>query len=294
MPAQRPAWIAHAGLGIRQPAGAPTAQTLHDAVRLGVDRVELDICATSDRRLLLRHDTRMPSGEPVDQLRLAELRWREPTLLTLDEGLEHLGRTPVLLDVKTASAALPLGEWLRARRDPGRFAICTELLVALLALRDLAPRVERWRSFPDIGTRRPEHVARVVGALLRHRSPAHVAYLARELGGALLDMGSSPNVGRMRVGGVPWRRLLPIRLTHLAGEVDAAALSVHHWLVTPELMDVAARLGLPVAAYTVNDAAAALRMVECGVAMVTTDDPRGMRAAVEAMPAPAAVPVEAG
>jgi glycerophosphoryl diester phosphodiesterase len=289
--AQRPAWIAHAGLGIRQPAGAPTAQTLHDALRLRVDRVELDVCATSDRRLVLRHDTRMPTGEPVDQLRLAELRWREPTLLTLDEGLEHLGRTPVLLDVKTASAALPLGEWLRARRDPGRFAICTELLVALLALRDMAPKVERWRSFPDIGTRRPEHVARVVAALLRHRSPAHVAYLARELGGALLDMGSRPNHGRMRVGGVPWRKLLPIRLTHLASEVEATALSVHHWLVTPELMEAADRLGLPVAAYTVNDAAAALRMVECGVAMVTTDDPRGMRAAVEAMPVADAVPV---
>ncbi len=47
-------------------------------------------------------------------------------------------------------------------------------------------------------------------------------------------------------------------------------------------MEAAARLNLPVAAYTVNDAAAAQRMMVCGVAMVTTDDVRGMRAAVDA------------
>ena len=277
-----PAWIAHAGLGISRQGGAPTVQTLADCMRLRVDRVELDICATSDGRLILRHDSRMPDGQEVENVRLAELRWHEPWLLTLDEALEHLGSLPLLLDVKTVAAAFALARWMRGRRDRARFAVCTEILVTLLVLRDLAPRVERWRSFPDIGSRRPEYVARVVGALLRHRHPADVAYLARELGGALLDMGTRPHHGRMRAGGVPWRKLLPVRLNHLAGEVDAAALSVHHWLVTPELMEAAARLNLPVAAYTVNDAAAAQRMMVCGVAMVTTDDVRGMRAAVEA------------
>jgi glycerophosphoryl diester phosphodiesterase len=278
-----PAWIAHAGLGIARPAGAPSGQTLADALRLRVDRVELDICSTAEGRLVLRHDARLANGDAVESVRLAELRWQEPWLLTIEEGLEHLGTTPVLLDVKTPAAGVALGTWLKGRRDLGRFAICTEILVALLALRDAAPRVERWRSFPDIGSHRNEHIARVVGALLRHHRPTHVAYLARELGAAVLDMGSQPNHGRMRMGGVPWRRLLPLRLTHLAAEVDAAALSVHHWLLTPELMEAAAKLHLPVAAYTVNDAAAVQRAVAAGVAMVTTDDIRGMRAAVDAL-----------
>jgi glycerophosphoryl diester phosphodiesterase len=279
-----PGWIAHAGLGISRVGGAPTVQTLADALRLRVDRVELDVCASADGALVLRHDCRMPSGREVERHTLAELRGEEPWLLTLDEALDHLGGVPLLLDVKTVGTAPPLAHWLRRRRDASRFAVCTEILVALLILRDGARRIERWRSFPDVGTRRPEYVARVAAALLSHVRPAHLGYLARELSGAVLDFGGSRmHHGRMRAGGVPWRRLLPEHLDRLAAEVDAAAVSVHHWLVTPRLVERAGGLRLPVVAWTVNNAAAAQHVVACGVDMVTTDDVRGMRGAVEAM-----------
>lgn len=280
--------MAHAGLGISRPGGSPTVQTLAGAVRLRVDRVELDVCATADGALVLRHDARTPAGLAVERLTLAELRDGEPWLLTLDEALDHVGDLPLLLDVKTLATAPPLGRWLSGRRDASRFAVCTEVLVALLVLRDAAPRVERWRSFPDVGSHRPEYVARVGAALLRHLRPAHAGYLARELGAAVLDFGAARHAhGRMRAGGVPWRRLLPPSLDRLAAEAGAAAISVHHFLVTPQLAERAARLRLPVVAWTVNNSPALERVLGCGVDMVTTDDVRGMRAAAAGMrPAP--------
>jgi len=273
-------WIAHAGLGIAHPGGGPTVQTLADALRLRVDRVELDVCATADRELVLRHDCRTSQGHAVQHLTLAQLRRDEPWLLSLDEALDHLGRVPVLLDVKTVATAPLLAHWLRRRRDRSRFAVCTEILVALLVLRDVVPEVERWRSFPDVGSQRHEHVARTVAALLSHVRPAHLGYLVRELGAAAVEFGTNrPNSGRRRAGGVPWRRLLPRHLDRLAAEVDAAAVSVHHFLVTPQLAERAARLRLPVVAYTVNRPAALEHVLGCGVDMVTTDDVGGMRAA---------------
>lgn len=283
-----PRWIAHAGLGIARPGGAPTVQTLADALRLRVDRVELDVCTTADGVLVLRHDCRTTAGEDVERLTFAQLRDSEPWLLTLDDALEHLGNAFVLLDVKTPSTAPPLARWLNHRRDRTRFAVCTEILDALRLMRRDAPRVERWRSFPDVGTRRREYVSRVVGELLRHVRPAHIGYLARELGAAAVDFGAArPHHSRMRAGGVPWRRLLPLQLARLAAEVDASAISVHHYLVTPQLTDRAARLRLPVVAWTVNNAVALQHVVACGVDMVTTDDIRGMRAHLDAMRAAA-------
>jgi glycerophosphoryl diester phosphodiesterase len=286
MTIRTPAWIAHAGLGIAQPGGSPTARTLNDAVRVGVDRVELDVCATADAALVLRHDCRTPVGRPVESRTLNELRRDEPTLLTLDEALDHLAALPVLLDVKTVATAAPLGRWLRRRRDPARFTVCTEILPALTALRDRAPRVERWRSFPDVGTRRPEYVTRVAAQLLRHARPAHAGWLARELSAAALQ-ARTPH-GRTRVAGAPWRRLLPANLDRLASECGAAGISVHHSVVSPQLMGRATGLRLPVVAWTVNSAAALAHVVRCGVDMVTTDDVAGMRIALGDM---AAAPV---
>lgn len=283
--ARLPRWVAHAGLGIRRPGGAPDATTLNRALRLRVDRVELDVCATADRRLVLRHDECV--GEvPIATLPLAELRWLETRLLTLDEGMEHLGDLPLLLDVKTAATAPVLASWLRGRPDLSRFAVCSESRAALLALRRAAPRVERWRSFPDLGLRRREHVARVCGALLGHRRPGHAAFVARELVASARDVFARRDEGIARAGGVPWRRLLPLHLGNLSREVTATGICVHHWLLTPHLVEAAAALRLPVSTWTVNDTPALRRIARCGgIEMVTTDDVAAMRAAWAALPA---------
>jgi glycerophosphoryl diester phosphodiesterase len=275
-----PAWVAHAGLGIARPGGAPDPATLALARRLGPDRVELDVCTTADGRLVLRHDVRTAQGFEVERLHWATLRSLEPWLLSLDQGVELVGPLPVLLDVKTESTAAVVARWLRGRRDWRRFAVCTESRGALMALRQDARRVERWRSFPDIGARRRDHVARVCAALLDHRRPRHLAFVAGELAVAARDMYGSRSDGLARVAGVPWRRLLPLRLSALCREVAASGISVHHWLLTAPLVEAAASLRLPVATWTVNDAVALRRVASCGgVDMVTTDDVPAMRIA---------------
>jgi len=292
-----PRWIAHAGLGIARPGGSPVASTLRRARALGVDRVELDVCITSDRRLLLRHDTVTQDGLEVARLEFGDMCRLQPDLLTIDEGLEHLDGLPVLFDVKSDATAPVLAEWLRARRDASRFAVCTESRAALLELRAGAPRVERWRSFPDIGVRWREHIPRVGVALLHHRSPAHVAYLGREMATAARDLRRRRAEGLARVGGMPWREVLPVRLSRLCHEVAAAAICIHHWLLTPRFVETARTLGLPVAAWTVNDETALRRVLAGGgVDMVTTDEVTAMRtawlaaAAAARRPRPALIP----
>jgi len=275
-----PAWVAHAGLGIGRPAGAPDPSTLATAARLAPDRVELDVCTTADGRLVLRHDVHTAEGVAVGRLHSATLRHIEPWLLSLDQGIELLGDLPVMLDVKSEPTAAVLARWLRGRRDGRRFVVCTESRSALMALRRDAPRVERWRSFPDVGPRRRDHIARVCAALFDHRRPLQLAFVAGDLAVAARDLYGRRDDATARAASLPWRRLLPLRLGALSREVAAAGVSVHHWLLTAHLVEVAAALRLPVVTWTVNDARSLHRVAACGgVDMVTTDDVPAMRIA---------------
>ena len=236
-------WIGHAGLASGRPGGTPTRQTLADAERLHVDCIEIDVCCSSDGTLLLRHDPDLPSGRRVGSVSAEQARREDPDLLTADEAAEVLSTTPlVLVDLKHAADAHRVALWLAERRDPQRWAICTDDVDALKAARAHAPQIARWRTLPRVPPGRGERTRRIVACALRG--------------------------------------MLPGRLAHLAGEVDAAALSVDRWAVTPRLCDAARRLGLPVAAWTVNTPSAARRMAACGVDFVTTDRVVEVRAAI--------------
>jgi glycerophosphoryl diester phosphodiesterase len=237
-------WIGHAGLASGRPGGTPTRQTLADAERLHVDWIEVDVCCSSDGTLLLRHDLVLPSGRRLGSVSAAEARREDTDLLTLDEGAEVLARggVPVLVDLKHPGDAVAVSRWLAARPDPDRWALCSDDVAALRIARDAAPKVARWRTLPRVPPGRGERARRITACALRG--------------------------------------LLPARLEHLAAEVGAAALSVDRWAVTPRLCLAARRLGLPVAAWTVNTPAAAQRMSRCGVDYVTTDRVAEMRLAL--------------
>lgn len=222
--------------------GAPDRDRLAAARRLGLDRLELDVAACSGGEPVVLHDLDPEPGVRVEAQTLASLRARLPSLLTLDEAVEILAPQPLLLDLKGA-VAQPLGRWLAARphlRDA--VAVCTDDLASLLVLRHEAPAVERWRTLPMVGTGRGE--------------------------------------GRRRALAVAGRARLPRRLPLLVREVAAAGLSCDHLVVTPKLCAAAHRLGLPVAAWTVNRASTARRLAEAGVDLVTTDEPESMRRAL--------------
>jgi glycerophosphoryl diester phosphodiesterase len=144
-------WIGHGGLAGTRAGGAPTRATLDQAVGLGLDLLELDVCITGDGVLALRHDGALPSGRPVTAVPLTELRATDPELLTIDDAVEHLaGRVPLLLDVKGTAAVAPLAGWL-AERSPGPgFAVCTDDRAALQHFRDRVPEIARWRTLPEV------------------------------------------------------------------------------------------------------------------------------------------------
>lgn len=279
--APAPSWIAHAGGAIGLRGGAPTPGSLAGCVELGCDWIELDVCATSDGHLVLRHDTALGSGQPLATLTLHELRRREPEILTLPQGREVIGiHTPLLLDIKTELAVPPLARQLSGSTG-SPVAVCTENLSCLTEMRSRAPRIARWLSLPDMGSGSYESVRNVVTNLLNHRHHGGLGRLGRELGAAVREARSNPLQGLGRLGGSPWRAHLPHQVRWLARQVGASALSLHHWIVTPEVCAAAHADGLPVAAWTVNRADTARRLVGCGVDFVTSDQVGAMRAAVE-------------
>jgi glycerophosphoryl diester phosphodiesterase len=274
--------VGHAGLAIQRAGGAPTRRHLDEAMALGLDRIEIDVCSSADGRLVVRHDTALPDGRFVADVDLAGLRSDDPELLTLDDICEQLGdRIPMLLDVKMAHAAQALGPWLRRRRDLDQFALCTENLPWLLHLRFAAPRVARWPSFPDIGDHSAHHVQRVLAGLWRshaslgglRRGVSDVHHVARHL-------RHRPQESIARLAGLPWRARLPFDLAVHCREIGAEGICVQKWLISGALVEEAHRAGLDVNTWTVNDPDIAQTVAVAGVDSITTDRVAALRLAL--------------
>ena len=265
--------IGHAGLAIQSEGGAPTRRQLDDALALGVDRIELDICRTADGHLIVRHDVCLADGRFVADLDLAELARADATALTLDEVVEHLaGRVPLLVDIKMAGAAELLGPWLRRRRDPDGLVVCTENLPWLLHLRFAAPRVARWPSFPNLGERRTHHVHRVIVGLWRsHASLGGLRRGAADVHRAARQLCERPQESLANLAGLPWRGRLPMDVAQTREDVAAAGMCVHHWVVSERLVEEAHSHGLHVNTWTINNPFAARTAAAAGVDSITTD-----------------------
>ena len=276
--------VGHAGLAIDSDGGTPGWRHLDDALVLGVDRLEVDICSTADGHIVLRHDVSLPDGQFIGDLDLAEVRAAEPAVLTIDEAVERLGgRLPLLLDVKMASAAELLGVWLRRRRDPDRFVLCTEHVPWLLHLRFAAPRVERWPSFPDLGERRASHVQRVVAGLWRsHTSMAGLIRGVGDVQRAASQLRHRPHESLANLGGMPWRAHLPAEVARARVDLSAGGICVHHWVVSERLVEEAHSVGLHVNTWTVNNPFAARTVALAGVDSITTDRVTLLRVALDA------------
>lgn len=228
-------WIGHAGLAAGRPAGAPDAACLERAARLGLDRLEVDVAATADGAVVLLHDRILPSGYPVEALTLARARAEVPGLLRLEEAREIVGRSlPLLVDLKGASVLTALVAHLAASPPAvDDLAVCTDDPVALAVLRERVPWVPRWRTLPRVGSGAGARRRRIVADLRRRR--------------------------------------LVAALPRLVAEVGAVGLSVDHWAVTAGLCREAHRLGVTVAAWTVNETPRARALAARGVDYLTSD-----------------------
>jgi glycerophosphoryl diester phosphodiesterase len=240
-------------------------------VRIHVDWIELDVRATRDRRLLLRHDRTLPDGRRVEEVTLAELRRACGDVLLLDEAVEVVGgRTPVVLDLKTPLVARLLAGWLARRRDPDAFAVSGGDAAGLIEVRRRAGRVARWRSLPVIPNGTSPWIRALAEVTCRRRSPAGLVPLAS----GMLSAARSPRPRRyelLHLAALLRRRELPAELGRLSSEVGAAGAVVAHRAISPELCEAAARLRLPVAAWTVNSLEAVRQVRACGVGIIVSD-----------------------
>lgn len=276
--------VAHAGLGLHRPGGVPNRASLQRALRLGVDTVELDVCASADRAIVLHHDTRTAGGTPIGDLTLAQLRRLDPDLLTVDDAVQVLeGRVRLVLDVKTPLVVAPLASWLRRCATAAPIFVCSERVETLSAVSRGAPGTALWQTFPRVGARAHERVLRVIAGLCAHRGRDAIG-IAGDLADTIAQVRRAPRDTVARLAGLPWRRLLPELLAPVRTELGACGIAVHHALVTPELCDAAHALDLTVTAWTINDTCIARRVAGCGVDMITTDDVRRIRRAVPSRP----------
>jgi hypothetical protein len=166
--------------------------------------------------------------------------------------------------------ALALARWLARRRDHGAFAVSGYVLDDLLELRRRAPRIARWRSLPGRPSGASPWLSTVVGMLCRRRDPRGFLPIAA----SVLSAARSPGVRRdelLHTAAILWRRDMPLHLPRLCQEVDAAGVVVAHRAITPELCEAAARLRIPVAAWTVNRVEAARQVLRCGAGIIVSD-----------------------
>jgi glycerophosphoryl diester phosphodiesterase len=103
---------------------------------------------------------------------------------------------------------------------------------------------------------------------------------------------------RLGVSGVPWpqpltragafavRTAMPARIPLLLRWARANTLSLHHALCSRAAVVVAHRLGVPVLAWTVNDAASVRRVTAAGVDGIVSDDPEMTLRALATLAAP--------
>jgi glycerophosphoryl diester phosphodiesterase len=264
-------WVAHAGLAAARPGGAPTRETLGEVLRAGVDCVELDVCVTRDGALVLRHDARLAGGRRLSTLSLDDLRHRGCELLTLDEAVEVVGhRVPVLVDVKSRETATPLGRWLRHRRSLEVLGVCSDDRDVLVEMRRRVPAVPRWWSLPAVPGSRPEWAGAVVEVLAQRRGLRGLVPPLTDLGALARDRPLSRE-DFLHLACIPTRRWLPSQLPRLTAEVAPAGLAVAHGAITPALCAAAERLGLLMAAWTVNRVGLARQVLRCGVRIINSD-----------------------
>jgi glycerophosphoryl diester phosphodiesterase len=219
-------------------------------VALGVDVVEFDVVALDAGPLVVAHSDRLEelthgavSGR-IGGRSLAELRELAPSLPTLDDALSWFAGeghgVGLHVDLKLDSR---LGEIVRAL---DRF--------------DLAGRSVVSSSH-----------ARVLRHVAASGSPVRIGLTyPDDLLGVSRRRALWPLV---RSGLAVMRATLPSRLAGLVARSGASALMLNHTLVTARSVAAAQALGIPVLAWTVDDADEVRRVAAAGVDAVISNDP---------------------
>jgi glycerophosphoryl diester phosphodiesterase len=225
-------------MGAHLIAPGNTIASFEAAAQAGVDMIEFDVLperADGTGELLLAHTYQ-------------DLAARRDTVLTLDEGLDHLCGTglELVVDLKLPGYENRVADAIVGRGYADRVLVSTMEESTLGRLREIAPQLRLGWSVPRV-----------------HRNP-----LASPLT-AVPTLAMLPAVRRW----LPGKVLPALR----AGRCEVIMCNVH--LVTQRLVRLVGEAGGEVYVWTVDDAVRIEKLRAMGVSGVITNDPRLFAAA---------------
>lgn len=244
---ETPPWtqiIAHRGNS--GPLPENTLIAINSAIELGVDMVEIDVRLTKDAVPILMHSDRVDHTTSGTGL-VADLTWDE--LMTLDAGS---WRGPEFAGQSICS----LQEILEL--TVGRVALNLDLKDPAAAEPTVMAAVEAGASAGVVITGCGEPCVRTVGNIASGIST--LLNLDELLAGT--DPAEAPAVAH--------------RSIDIAADVGAVAINVPHTLVDANLVDQAHNAGIGVWAFTINDEARFVELMDTGVDSLTTNWPERM------------------
>jgi len=240
--------VGHRGAAALEPEN--TLRSFEAAVSARVDAIEFDVLDLVAGPLVLAHsnDLREVShGQAVGTVRdrsLAELRELAPELPTLDEALAFFADHPevgVHVDLKLQSRLDELADALRRHGLSGRTVVSSFHRPSLAVLARAAPGVRIGFTYPE-----DRH------GISRRRSLQPV----------------------IRVSLAAFRAVLARRVPAMVASAGAAALMLHHAVVSAAAVERAHTVGAAVWAWTVDLPQELDAMQAAGVDAVITNDPR--------------------
>jgi glycerophosphoryl diester phosphodiesterase len=222
--------VGHKGADLIAPGN--TAASFNAALDAGVDMIEFDVLpARGDGRLVLAHDYDDAEGRSV---------------LSLDEGLEHLGSSTFAaveldVDLKLPGYELDVLDALRARGLLDRALISSQYRESLAVIRTAEPGVRLGWSVPKL-----------------RQDPFRNPLMWIPATGVVLA----------------WRELLPFWAASAIRRGECDALMAHWRLVTPRLALAIAGAGGELYVWTVDEPARIRSLERLGATGVITNDPR--------------------
>ncbi|MEA2512987.1 MAG: glycerophosphoryl diester phosphodiesterase, partial [Thermomicrobiales bacterium] len=142
--------IGHGGAGDFYPGNS--RESIEQALKIGVDRIEIDVQRSADGDLVLVHDKAFAihgRKTPADEITTSQFRRMLPGLLTLDDLVEiNSANVPLLLDVKLPGYEDEVLEAIRRHGVEERAVLSTTFAVTARRFARLAPGLPRAIGYP--------------------------------------------------------------------------------------------------------------------------------------------------
>lgn len=154
--------IGHGGAGDFYPGNSQAS--IEQALRIGVDRIEIDVQRSANGDLVLVHDERfLVNGRkvPAEEIATDQFRRMLPGLLTLDELVElNTAKVPLLLDVKLPGYEPELVAAIRRHELAGTVSASSTHGIVLWRLKRAFPEMRLGLSTGHMATGLPLRPAR--------------------------------------------------------------------------------------------------------------------------------------